>query len=403
MISDVLASHGVTASVVETQHGAAVDRHILKLAAGQRVAAVTGLTSELALALGTSSVRVTTDGGTLAVEVPAAVRTFPIPAPLTDEHPLAFVVGVDVTGETITARLSDLPHLLVAGTTGSGKSVFLSSLIAQLATRRPADVRLLLADPKRVELSMFSHLPHLAGDVATETADIVTMLSYAVEDMEGRYERMREAGVRKGDEIGLPYLVIVVDEIADLVLQAKQAALTPLTRLAQLGRAANVHLVAATQTPKAEVLPTILRNNLPSRMVFALPDHTASNVALGRSGAEALLGKGDGLFLRSGSPEPIRLQATEFALEVSPPPPTPVAPAVDAVDAGAVVDVVEPPPAAAPQVCMLCGRPAIPGTWVCIHPECTVPSVESFLPAEFLAPPPRRRRWWSRRSKEDAR
>lgn len=392
-ITDVLLSHGVTASVLEVQTGAAVDRHVLSLAPGQKVSAVTGLSSELSLALGTSHVRVTTDGGILAIEVPAAERTFPAPAPLTDPHPLAFVVGVDVTGETVTARLSDLPHLLVAGTTGSGKSVFLSSLICQLAAQPPSKVRMLLADPKRVELSMFARLPHLMGDVATEVGDIVAMLSYAVQDMEERYTRMQEAGVRNGDDIGLPYLVVIVDEIADLVLQAKAAALTPLTRLAQLGRAANVHLVAATQTPKAEVLPTILRNNLPSRMVFALPDHTASNVALGRSGAEALLGKGDGLFLRSGAPAPVRVQGVQFQLEVlDPPPPAPApmpplpAPAMPAEAAPA------PMPAeaahrqeASTSICLICHTyPAIPGTWVCLHPSCKIPT--SFYDGDPAAP-----------------
>lgn len=228
---------------------------------------------------------------------------------------LGIPLGIAATGDPLTARLADMPHLLVAGTTGAGKSAFLTSTLTALLLRNtPDDLRLTLIDPKRVELAAFKDAPHVA-ELVTEAGAAGTVLRRLIALMDGRYETFRLAGVKNIEEFNdqqvdqhMARQVLVVDELADLMLTSKVCEAL-LVRLAQLGRAAGIHLLLATQHPDAKVITAQLRLNIPARVVFAVADHHASNVALGYSGAEKLRGEGDALFKAPKVGEPIRFQA----------------------------------------------------------------------------------------------
>jgi len=313
----VLRGFGIEAEVAEVQTGAAVDRIALKLAPSVRVKQVTALADDIALSLGASGVRVYPIPGTryVGVEVPAAERkTIPLDQlQLTTDtdHPLRFPVGASVDGKVVTARFDKLPHLIVAGTTGSGKSVFVNSLLAHLVERNePATLQLMLIDPKRVELAPFAGVPHLARPVATDVHMAVDVLDAAVAEMDARWIMLEEAGKKNVADLDdpPPYLLVVIDELADLMMMAGKRAEPAVVRLLQLGRAAGVHLLLATQRPSTDVITGLIKTNAPSRMVFKVSSHTDSNVALGRSGAETLLGLGDGLWFPSGASQPERVQ-----------------------------------------------------------------------------------------------
>lgn len=241
------------------------------------------------------------------------------------EHSEALVrlgvpMGVGADTKPLTARLADMPHLLVAGTTGSGKSAFLTSMLTALLLRNtPDDLRLTLIDPKRVELAAFASLPHLADEIITETAHVGVVLRRLTALMDQRYELFKAAGVRKFEEyndsvvdtgVHMARQVLVVDELADLMLQDKSGIIErALVRLLSVGRAAGIHLVLATQRPAANVLTGLIRANVPARVVFAVQSHHDSKIALGYTGAEKLRGQGDGLFKAPDVGEPLRFQA----------------------------------------------------------------------------------------------
>ena len=309
-----LANFDISVTVDSVTHGAAVDRYALKLGPGVKVKQVTALADDLAVALEAPHVRILTTGGTLAVEVPAAERSTVALSDLEPEqdHPLRIPVGLSVDGKGVSARLDRLPHLLVAGTTGSGKSTWTTAILAHLVTHAaPADLQLALIDPKRVELSQFAGLPHLWRPIATDVGAATLLLEEALSEMEARYGQIERAGKRNVSELDErpPFLVIVVDELADLIMQGGKRTEGAIVRLLQVGRAAGVHLVLATQRPSTDVITGLIKANTPSRMVFSVTSHTDSNVALGQSGAEALLGAGDGLWWPSGASQPERVQA----------------------------------------------------------------------------------------------
>lgn len=324
-IVSTLRGFSVSAEVAEIQRGAAVDRYALKLAPGVKVKQVSALADDIALAIGAKGVRVLAPiPGTkhVGIEVPAEERkTIPLSQladNLEQDHPLRFPVGIAVDGSGISARVDKLPHLLVAGTTGSGKSVFTTALLAHLVTRsEPAQLQLMLVDPKRVELASFAGLPHLARPVATDIHSAVETLDAAVAEMETRWKMLEEAGKRQVSELAdpPPYLVVVVDELADLMMTAGKRAENAIVRLLQLGRAAGVHLILATQRPSTDVVTGLIKTNAPSRMVFAVSSHTDSGVALGQTGAQNLLGQGDGLWWPGGASQPERIQGVFLSTE----------------------------------------------------------------------------------------
>jgi len=311
-----LKGFDIDAEVAEVQTGAAVDRYALKLKAGTRYKRVEALADDIALAIAAPSVRILPIPGTqhVGVEVPAAERrTIPLASVTPDpDHPLRFPIGVDVAGRGVSARVDKLPHVIIAGQTGSGKSVALTATLAHLVTHaEPSQLQLLLIDPKRVELAPFGGLRHLWRPVVTDAAEAPEVLEAVVAEMDGRWKMLEAAGRKHVADLPdpPPYLVVVVDELADLMMIAGKRVEGAIVRLLQLGRAAGIHLVLATQRPSTDVITGLIKTNAPSRLVFAVSSHTDSNVALGQSGAERLLGAGDGLWWPAGASQPERIQA----------------------------------------------------------------------------------------------
>src|SRR5690606_28637784 len=321
-----LQGYSITAKVAGVQAGTSVDRSSPALAPGTKVKQVTALQDDLALALAAETVRVLPIPGTklVGVEVPAAERQ---PVNLSDlsdaldpddAHPLRFPVGVAVDGKGVSARLDKLPHILVAGQTGSGKSVFTTATLAHLVTHAdPNQLRLILIDPKRVELASFAGIRHLARPVATDVQEAVKALGEAVAEMSDRWRILEEHGKRNISELDdpPPYLVVVVDELADLMMTAGKAAEAHIVRLLQLGRAAGVHLILATQRQSTDVITGLNKTNTANRICIAMSPHTDSNVALGVSGAERLLGQGDALWFPAGASQPERVQGAFLSTE----------------------------------------------------------------------------------------
>lgn len=311
-----LKGFDIDAEVAEVQTGAAVDRYALKLKPGTKYKRVEALADDIALAIAAPSVRILPISGTqyVGVEVPAAERAVVTLASLApdQDHPLRFPVGVDVAGAGVTARVDKLPHLIVAGQTGSGKSVGVTAILAHLVTHaEPSQLRLLLVDPKRVELAAFAGIRHLYRPVVTDTAEAPEALEDVVAEMDRRWKMLEDAGRKHVADLPEPppYLVVVIDELADLMMTAGKRVEGAIVRLLQLGRAAGIHLILATQRPSTDVITGLIKTNAPSRLVFAVSSHTDSNVALGQSGAERLLGAGDGLWWPAGASQPERIQS----------------------------------------------------------------------------------------------
>ncbi|WP_344407278.1 FtsK/SpoIIIE domain-containing protein, partial [Dactylosporangium fulvum] len=249
-----------------------------------------------------------------------------------EQHPLAVALGKDIEGGYVVANLAKMPHILIAGATGAGKSCCLNSILVSLLTRAtPDEVRLLLIDPKRVELTQYDGIPHLVRPVVTDPRKAVDALEWLVREMDGRYDQLVAAGARNIDDYNrkaeasgtarMAYLLAIVDELADLMMVAAQAAKRRrddededadiedlMVRLGQLARAAGIHLVLATQRPSVDVVTGLIKANVPSRLAFATSSLADSRVILDRPGAEKLLGRGDALFLPMGASEPIRVQ-----------------------------------------------------------------------------------------------
>jgi DNA segregation ATPase FtsK/SpoIIIE, S-DNA-T family len=336
ILEDTLASFGVGAKVVHIERGPSIARYELRPERGVKISRIASLADDLALALAAASVRIEAPipgKSAVGIEVPnqtvsiVAIREILDAFPNRGQvPPLWMALGKDITGRPVFGDLCKMPHLLVAGATGAGKSVCLNTIIASLlVSATPDQVQMLMIDPKRVELTVFNGIPHLIKDVIADPRLAAGALFEMTKEMESRYERFAKAGVRKIEEYNakypderLPYVVIVIDELADLMLVAPARVETTIMRLAQLGRATGIHLVVATQRPSVDVITGLIKANVPSRVAFAVSSQADSRVILDMNGAERLLGRGDMLFLPIDAPKPIRAQgALITASEVS--------------------------------------------------------------------------------------
>jgi DNA segregation ATPase FtsK/SpoIIIE, S-DNA-T family len=299
-----------------------------------RVAKIAALADDLALALSARTIRVEAPvpgKGYVGIEVPNEQISLVSLRDVIEsdafrrlKSPLRFALGEDVAGNAVAADLSAMPHLLIAGQTGSGKSVCVNSLICCLLLHNtPDNLRLIMVDPKRVELTNYNGVPHLLAPVVVETEKVVGVLQWVLREMDMRYHKLAQIGTRniaeynarvesKGDgmEKKLPRLVVFIDELADLMMLAPEETQGAITRLAQLARATGIHLVIATQRPSVEVVTGIIKANFPARIAFAVASNTDSRVILDQPGAERLLGRGDMLFQAPDAPAPIRMQGT---------------------------------------------------------------------------------------------
>ena len=327
VIEETLAHFNITAKVVEVSVGPVVTRYELKPAAGVKLSRIEALDSDLSLALAARTLRIEAPvpgKSVVGIEVPnlsigmVTLKDVAETAMFKDAtSKLSVALGRDVTGNPIVQDLARLPHLLIAGQTGSGKSVSINSIICSLLmTSTPDEVRLILADPKRVELAGFNNIPHLVVPVVTDHDKILNALYWAVGEMDRRYRLFARAtarnieaynAIRSGPD-RVPYIVLIVDELADLMMSAPIQVEKAITRLAQLARATGIHLVVATQRPSVDVITGLIKANIPARIAFATASGTDSRTILDMTGAEKLLGRGDMLVLPPDVPKPIRAQ-----------------------------------------------------------------------------------------------
>jgi len=337
IIEDTLESFGAPGQVVEINRGPTITQFGVEpdfiQVRGQkrrvRVSKITSLGDDLALALAARRIRMEAPvpgKGYIGVEVPneeialVALRdAIQSPAFMKLKSPLRFVLGKDVSGAAVAADLGEMPHLLIAGTTGSGKSVCVNSLISCfLLHNTPDDLRMIMVDPKRVELSGYDGIPHLLAPVVVDLERVVGVLQWVSREMDQRYHKFSEAGARhiadynkkalRKDEKKLPYLLVIIDELADLMMLAPTETEKAITRLAQLARATGIHLIISTQRPSTNVVTGLIKANFPARIAFATASGVDSRVILDQPGAESLLGRGDMLFQAPDAAAPVRLQ-----------------------------------------------------------------------------------------------
>ncbi|MDR2117663.1 MAG: DNA translocase FtsK 4TM domain-containing protein [Planctomycetaceae bacterium] len=348
MLEKAFADFKTQVQVVDIQTGPVISQFELKLAKGLRLNSIQRLSDDLAIAMKVPSVRIVAPipgKNTVGVELPNEHRqtvrireVMELCPEATDKNNIPIYLGKDVSGQPMVIDLTKLPHLLIAGRTGTGKSVCLNSIIVSiLMTRSPEQVRMLMIDPKMVELSPYKTIPHLIHPVVTDMRRAEAILAWAVEKMEERYQLLASAGVRQigeynklsEDELrsrmkmidipdeeweeipkSMPYLVIIADEMADLMMMAAKEVETHIIRLAQKSRAVGIHLVLATQKPTVDIVTGLIKSNLPARIAFGVATRTDSLVVLDRIGAERLLGNGDMLFLQPGTSQIFRGQGT---------------------------------------------------------------------------------------------
>lgn len=329
-LMEALSSFGVNARLVSICEGPRVVRFEIQLAQGIRVNKVTTLKDDLGVALAASPVRIEAPipgKTTIGIEIPNGRPEKVLLREVLESDsfknaktPLVFALGKDITGNVITADLSEMPHMLVAGRTGTGKSVCINSIILSIAYRSsPKEVRMILIDPKVVEFKIYAPLPHLFCPVVTDMNRAAGALRWATKEMDKRYQEMGARHVRGIDRYNelqtneddrWPRLVIIIDELSDLMLVAPKDVEESILRISQLGRACGIHLIVATQRPSVDVITGTIKANLPTKIAFAVGSYTDSKVILDTGGAETLLGKGDMIFAPDGSAKPIRVQGS---------------------------------------------------------------------------------------------
>lgn len=328
IIKDTLADFNIDVEMEEANVGPRVTQYTLKPAAGVKLNKITSLDTNLALNLSADSIRLEAPipgKGAVGVEVPNKKSAMVTMRSIlesrewkTNKEPLSFAIGKDIAGHAIVGELGNMPHLLVAGQTGSGKSVMINNLIASLLFRHsPAEVKLILVDPKQVELAPYNGIPHLLTPVIVEPEKTLSALKWSVNEMERRYSLLAEHGHRnikgynadKKIEESMPYIVIVIDELADLMMVAARDVEGLIVRIAQKARAVGIHLVLATQRPSVDVITGIIKANIPARIAFTVASQIDSRTIIDQGGAEKLLGKGDMLITTAQAPKPKRVQA----------------------------------------------------------------------------------------------
>lgn len=315
----VALEHGVELNVTGSQRGCAVTRYLVTPGTGVLPKRVQALTEAFSVGTGSEVRYAGRVGAALAIEVPNETRDVVGLRSLIEGGQalvsLGIVVGQDVGGQTVTGRLADLPHLLVAGTTGSGKSGLLNAaLVSLILTNTPDDLALVLIDPKRVELTAYAALPHLSRPVVTDVSEAAQVLTDVADEMDSRYSEMSAAGVKDisawNDRAGADRWarkVVVIDELADLMMTAGKVVEKLIARIGAVGRAAGIHLIVATQRPSADVVTGLIKANIPSRLALTTASAVDSRV-IGVAGAEKLTGRGDGLWSPAGVSEPERVQ-----------------------------------------------------------------------------------------------
>ena len=332
LLVSTLQSFGVETRILDVSRGPSVTRYEVQPQAGVKISRITNLSDDIALNLAAAGVRIEAPipgKPAVGIEVPNKVKTsVPIRAILESNTfkdsstPLPLALGKDIAGDVVVADLTKMPHLLIAGSTGSGKSVCINSIIMSfLFKSSPEEVRLILIDPKVVELAEYNGIPHLLIPVVTEPKQAAKALGYAVNEMEKRYRMFAEQGVRdiktynklartSGQMEPIPHIAIVIDELADLMMVAGKDVENFICRIAQKARAAGMHLIVATQRPSVDVITGLIKSNIPSRIAFAVSSQVDSRTILDGIGAEKLLGMGDMLFMPIGANKPVRVQGT---------------------------------------------------------------------------------------------
>lgn len=327
-IEKTLESFGIDAKVVEVNLGPAVTQYALEVALGTKLSKITSLERDLALALaapnGTIRIEAPIPGRSLVgIELPNRTAEFVSLRKMMESEEmanhkskLAVSLGLDVSGKPIVADVAKMPHVLIAGQTGSGKSVCINAFLASILFRAaPTEVKLILVDPKRVELTGYNGIPHLLSPVIVEPEKVISALRWVIAEMDRRYKLFAEAGARNIDGYNemsgfqaLPYIVLFIDELADIMLFSPVEVEDAITRIAQMSRATGIHMVLATQRPSVDVITGLIKANVPSRIAFAVASQVDSRVILDAQGAEKLLGKGDMLFLPPEAAKPMRIQ-----------------------------------------------------------------------------------------------
>lgn len=330
VIEDTLDSFGIQARVVEVNLGPAVTQYALQIKLGTKLTRITSLQNDLALALAAPTGQIRIEApipgrALVGIEIPNhSPETVTLKAVLNSKQlkknksKTAVGLGLDVSGEMVVTDISRMPHALIAGSTGSGKSVAINAFILQILFRAsPEEVKFILVDPKRVELTQYNGIPHLLTPVIVEADKVLAALEWAVSEMEKRYKLFAEVGVRNiqaYNELSgfqaLPYLIIIIDELADIMLFAPSKVEDNITRLAQMARAVGIHLLLATQRPSVDVLTGLIKANVPCRIAFNVTTMIDSRVIIDTPGAEKLLGRGDMLYIPPDQAKPSRIQGT---------------------------------------------------------------------------------------------